>query len=74
MRGDDFYLKAFWELATCRDFGLGLGPIPWFHCVQYAQLYGLDHEMTQLFVNVIRELDECYLKEQKRLKDGQLQD
>lgn len=71
-RGDDFYLRAFWELSSCRQFGEVMGPIPWNFLIQYAERAGLDAGMIRVFEVVIRELDEAYLehlrteREQKR--------
>ena len=62
VRGDDFYIEAFWELSSCRDFGMGIGPIPWHRILQYGTWKQLDHGMMILFVRVIRELDETYIK------------
>lgn len=63
--GDVFYITAFWELSTCRAFGMSLGPIPWNYIVQYADRRGLDDRMSRVFEYVIRELDEVYLRDLK---------
>jgi len=63
VRGDDLYLMAFWELSSCRSFGMGVGPIPWNHIVAYGERKGLDARMLELFLYVIRALDEVYLKD-----------
>lgn len=65
MRGGDFYLHAFWELSTCRNFGYAIGPIPWHRIVQYGSRKGLDDAMMGIFEHVIRELDEAYLEWQR---------
>lgn len=61
-RGDDFYLRAFWELSSCRAFGMAIGPIPWHYVIQYAQHHGLDDRMTLVFEVVMRTMDEAYMK------------
>ena len=72
VRGDDFYLLAFWELSSCRNFsGMGIGPIPWHHVLEYGRWKQLDPGMLVLFIQVIRELDEVYLKD---LNDKQRQE
>lgn len=67
--GEEFYLHAFWELDTCRAFGMGIGPIPWTTMVTYAQFHQLDDDVAQAFVQVIREMDAVYLAwEAERIK------
>lgn len=63
VRGDELYLEAFWELSSCRNFGMGIGPIPWNFIVMYGERKGLDPGMLNVFVYVIRALDEVYLKD-----------
>jgi hypothetical protein len=63
VRGDDLYIHAFWELSSCRNFGMGVGPIPWHFIVMYGERKGLDSRMMGVFVYVIRSLDEVYLKD-----------
>ena len=63
VRGDDFYIEAFWELSSCRDFGMGIGPIPWHRIVQYGEWKKLDDGMMRLFIRIIRELDDAYVKD-----------
>ena len=66
VRGDDFYMRAFSDLSTCRDFGGGtIGPIPWHRIVQYGSRFGLDAGMMGVFSSVIRELDEAFLEDQQ---------
>lgn len=61
MRGDDFYITAFWELCSCRAFGQAMGPIPWTAIREYGHTAGLSDAMMGVFTMVIRELDEFYL-------------
>lgn len=67
---DIFYIKAFYDLGTCRSNGMSLGPIPWSAMIQYAEWYGLDRDVTEAFVDIVREMDTAYLnyqaEEQKR--------
>ena len=65
IRGDEFYLRAFWELSSERQFGHAIGPIPWSKIVEFGERAGLDYAMGQVFVRVIRELDEAYLEWQR---------
>jgi hypothetical protein len=59
---DEFYLSAFSELSTCRQIGMGTGPIPWGEIAQFAQFSGLDDENFSTFVQVMRAMDSVYLK------------
>ena len=60
--GDQFYLSAFHELSTTRATGFGLGPIPWDKILRYAEIAGLDDDLRADFQQVIRVLDNAYLK------------
>lgn len=60
MRGDEFYLRGFWELSGSRRF-VG-GSIPWEVIEEYAHVHRLDSEMREVFRAVIRELDSTYLE------------
>lgn len=56
-----FYIAAFWDLSTCRSFGMGIGPIPWRDIVAYARQARLAEDVASVFVYVIRQLDAEYL-------------
>lgn len=58
--GDEFYVKAFWDLSTERYFGWAVGPIPWSRIVAYGERCNLDDGMISVFVYVIRSMDEAY--------------
>lgn len=60
--GDDFYLNAFYELSTCRQIGMSLGPIPWTAIIEFAEFSGLDSEILPVFVLSIRAMDAVYLE------------
>lgn len=64
-RGDDFYLRAFTDLSSERQFGHAIGPIPWSKIVWYGERRNLDDPMMRVFEFVMRELDEAYLKFQR---------
>lgn len=61
MRGDEFWLRAFWELSTERMFGQVIGPIPNSRIVQYGERKGLNRAMLGVLEAVIREMDEAWL-------------
>jgi hypothetical protein len=64
-RGDDFYMSAFSELSSTRQFGDVIGPIPWNHIIEYGFHHGLDDCMMKVLVTVIREMDEAWLEWQR---------
>lgn len=41
---------------------MGLGAIPWTAVIQYAQIYRLDPDLTEVFCDVIRAMDKVYLE------------
>lgn len=61
---DTFYLRAFYDLSTCRDSGFGIGPIPWTAIVKYIEFYNLDPDLAEPFIDIIREMDVAYIKYQ----------
>lgn len=54
---DRWFMHAFAELSTERDFGMGMGPIPASKIREHAREAGLDRDATRTFVDVIRALD-----------------
>jgi len=63
-----WFLRAFWALNTCRTIhGIGLlkkpqiGPIPWTAVDQYARSTGLSPHAADVFVRVMKALDEWYM-------------
>jgi hypothetical protein len=62
--GDEFYLRAFGELSTCRYIGMSAGPIPWTAMVTYGKMVGLDTDAMELFILVLRMMDSEYLEYQ----------
>ena len=64
--GDEFYLRAFSELSTCRAIAFeGSGPIPWKDIVQFGLFSELDEDLLKAFVKIIRHMDDGYLKWQR---------
>lgn len=65
MPGDQFYIRAFWNLGSCRAIGMSLGPIPWTALVEYGTRAGLDDEAIEIFLEIMRHLDSAYLNYQE---------
>ncbi len=63
-------MKSFNDLGTERNIGMSLGPIPWSKIVMYADEYGLDPDVKESFVDIIRTMDVAFMDynttEQKR--------
>lgn len=66
---DEFYIQAFNDLSTCRNFGFGPGPIPWKDIVSYADRAGLDEDLVPGFVTIIRALDNAWLGWEAKKKE-----
>lgn len=59
--GDDrFYLSAFWDLNSCRNYDGG--PIPWTAIMQYGYNQGFDRDMVEALVHIVRHVDRHYLE------------
>ncbi len=57
---DFWYVSAYWDLATCRAYEFGA--IPWTAIVQYGYHVGLERDMIDPFVAIIRHMDHAYLQ------------
>jgi len=67
VNGLEFYWKAFSDLSSDRDIGMGEGPIPWSAIHQWGtrnKIWGDDFERLTM---IIRGMDEVYLN--KRSSD-----
>lgn len=54
-------MKAFNDLSTCRSTSMSIGPIPWTAIIEYANWYGLEKDVTEAFIDIIREMDAIYI-------------
>jgi len=66
-------MQAFWELCSCRTFGMSIGPIPWTAIIEYGERKGLDSTMILVFEVVMRELDEVYLSDLREQQEKKRQ-
>lgn len=57
-----FYMRAWRDLSTCRDLGMGIGRIPWSAVHAYAAHLGLDAANERVFNEVIVAMDAVYLR------------
>jgi hypothetical protein len=61
-----FYIDAFAELNSCRNFGMGMGPIPFTAIAEYVRLYKV--EDSEEFMYIIRVMDNQFIKSQNANK------
>ena len=61
-----FYIDAFYELNSCRNYGMGLGPIPFTAIVEYARIFEV--EDFDEFLYIIRVMDNQFIKSQNGRK------
>ena len=62
-----YYLEAFWELSTCRSYGVGEGPIPFSAIKDYFEVF--PDENFYDFLRIIRTMDDTYLAEKRAKGD-----
>lgn len=60
MDGLRFYIDAFYELSSCRPFGLTLGPIPFTAILEYSKIF-YDGDFEE-FLYLMRLMDREYLR------------
>ena len=59
--GLEFYLNAFYALNSCRQIGMGRGPIPWTAVLEYGRLYCETAESFEDLQYHVRALDAHFL-------------
>ena len=70
-QGLQFYIEAFFELDSDRDFGEIPGRIPWTAINAYSKAFELDEEQTADLFYYVRQLDDEHMKRQaERMKKG----
>src|SRR5690606_27200047 len=62
MPGLEVFLEAFWDLSTCRQIGMGLGPIPWTSVQEYCRINGGGEDFNRDIHYHVRQLDIAYLE------------
>lgn len=49
--------RAYSELSTTRGVGMTIGPIPWTAMLEWCRWHGLDRDLTDHVVRVLRLVD-----------------
>lgn len=60
--GLELYYTGFLDLTSCRQLGMGLGPIPMLSILEYCFFKGIEGELQEDFVWIIQRLDHKYLE------------
>lgn len=58
--GLSLYYNAFQELSSCRNHGMGIGPIPWQAINDYCMTYEIEDEQREDMFHYIAVLDTNY--------------
>lgn len=66
---DIFYLRSFWDLNSTRCYEFG--PIPWDIILKYGHHIGLDADIIDTFIAIIRAMDSSFLDWSKGLVDAE---
>lgn len=64
---DWYFLSAFYSLTTCRQFGMGEGPIPWTAIQRYAEVEAYPH--PENLHSIISAIDAAYLKHKAKQQE-----
>jgi hypothetical protein len=56
------YYGAFWDLCSCRQVGMGEGPISWLAVDAYASARGFDEDQRDDLHAFIPAMDQAYMK------------
>ena len=70
--GLDLYWKAFQDLSSDRDIGMGVGPIPWSSLNAWAARNSIRGDDFERFVMVLRGLDNIYMEKQGKKTKGKM--
>lgn len=60
--GLELYRTAFFELSSCRSFGMAVGPIPWTAINQYCRFKEFDKDQEEIAHYLIGRMDSFYLE------------
>jgi hypothetical protein len=68
LEGYEWLWMSFLELTTCRQFGMGIGPIPWTATQKYAEANRLNQDEAWLLHKTIHRMDEVFIEHQRSKK------
>lgn len=71
---EQFYLTAFYDLATERQFGMVVGPIPRSSVRAYAGEFGIHGSELDFFWSVIRQVDSEHARMTRPTKESEPED
>lgn len=60
--GLQLYYTAFFELSSCRQASMGVGPISWLAVQDYGLALGLDEDQIEDLHFFVRKLDNEYIR------------
>ena len=58
---ETFYLRSFHDLSTGRSMGMGVGHIAWRDMLDYGQYKGLEPDVLEAFIQIIKIMDMAYV-------------
>lgn len=64
--GLELYYRAFFRLSTCRQIGMGLGPVPWTAVQEYARVLELEPDQAEALRYHIERMDNAFLDWQSK--------
>lgn len=50
-------VRAYSELSSCRNVGMGIGPIPWTAMLEWCRHHNLRRDVSNHLINVLRLVD-----------------
>lgn len=63
LEGQDFFLKIWYELNSCRQLGMGApGSIPWTAINDWCHINRIDDDQREDVFYMVRALDNAYLQ------------
>jgi hypothetical protein len=60
--GSELFYTGILELTSCRQMGMGIGPIPLLAILEYCLINGIDGEQREDFIWFIQRLDSKYIE------------
>ncbi len=70
--GLEIYWKAFSDLSSDRDVGMGIGPIPWRAIHEWGLRNNIRGDDFERLVLMVRGLDAVYIEKQAKKSKGKM--